>query len=314
MVGGFQDLLSVREDVGAALASGRPVVALESTIIAHGMPYPRNVETALQAEAEARAGGALAATVGILDGRLCIGLTHEQIERLAHAGDVMKVSRRDFALALSAKRAGATTVCGTMLAAHLAGIPVFATGGIGGVHRGAQQSFDISADLLELARTPVIVVSAGAKAILDLAKTLEFLETRGVPVIGYRTRCFPAFYSSESDLELDLGADTPQQVAEIYRTQRALGLSQGLLVANPVAREHEIPRDVMEGYIREALKSLDEQGVSGKAVTPFLLSRIVELSGQAALETNVQLLLNNVRLASGIARALSPESGAGRLA
>lgn len=304
-------LLSVREDVRAALGSGRPVIALESTIIAHGMPYPRNVQTALRAEAEASSAGALAATVGLLEGRIRVGLTPDEIERLAHAGGVMKASRRDFAFALAGKHTGATTVCGTMIAAHLAGIAVFATGGIGGVHRGAAQSFDISADLLELARTPVIVVSAGAKAILDLPKTLEYLETQGVPVIGYQTRRFPAFYSSDSGLDLDLFADTPEEVALVYRIQRALGLSAGILIANPVPKEHEIPREAMEGYIREATQDLERNAIHGKAVTPFLLSRIVELSGGAALETNVQLLLANVRLACAIACALDPEGGGG---
>lgn len=310
----LRDIVSIREDVRSALAAGLPVIALESTIIAHGMPYPRNVETALQAEATARAAGVLAATVGILDGRVRVGLTRDEIETLARADDVIKVSRRDFAFAVAEGRTGATTVCGTMLAAGLAGIPVFATGGIGGVHRGAEQSLDISADLLELARTPVIVVSAGAKAILDLPKTLEYLETQGVPVVGYRTGSFPAFYSCESDLPLDLRADSPEQIAALYRTHRALGLSQGILVANPVPREHEVPREAMEGHIRRALQDLESQGISGKAVTPFLLARIVELSGGRALETNVQLLLSNVRLAGEVAWALSREGGVGRTA
>jgi pseudouridine-5'-phosphate glycosidase len=190
-----------------------------------------------------------------------------------------------------------------MIAAHLAGIRVFATGGIGGVHRGAAESYDISADLLELARTPLIVVSAGAKAILDLPKTLEFLETRGVPVLGYRTSLFPAFYSSESDLPLDLVVDSPQQIIAVYRTQRSLGFEQSVLVANPVAKEHEIPREIMEGYLHTALEELDQAGVTGKQVTPFLLDKVLELSGGKSLETNIELLLNNVRLASGIARA-----------
>jgi pseudouridine-5'-phosphate glycosidase len=302
----LRSLISLRPDVRSALAAGRPVIALESTIIAHGMPYPRIVETALKAEAEATVGGVVAATIGILDGRICVGLTHDQIERLGHAGDVLKVSRRDLAFALAGKHPGATTVCATMLAAHLAGLQVFATGGIGGVHRGAGDSFDVSADLLELSRTPVVVVSAGAKAILDLAKTLEYLETQGVPVVGYRTRRFPAFYSVDSGLELDCAVDSPEEIASLMRTQRALGLSQGILVANPVPREHEIPREKMERSIEQALRDMAARGISGKAVTPYLLSRVVELSGGAALETNVRLLLSNVHLACGIARALSP--------
>jgi pseudouridine-5'-phosphate glycosidase len=307
----LRSLISLREDVEGALASGRPVIALESTIIAHGMPYPRNVDTALRAEAEAQAAGVLAATIAILEGRIRIGLTSDEIEALARGSDVLKVSRRDLAFAVAGKHTGATTVCATMIAAHLAGLTVFATGGIGGVHRGGEQSLDVSADLVELSRTPVIVVSAGAKAILDLPRTLEYLETLGVPVVGYRTRHFPAFYSADSGLILDCSADTPEEIASLYRTQRALGLSQGVLVANPVPREHEIPREEMDRTVERALHDMTDRGVTGKAVTPFLLARVVELSGGAALETNVQLLLANVRLAAGIARALSAEQSSG---
>jgi pseudouridine-5'-phosphate glycosidase len=297
--------LNVREDVAEALRSRRPVIALESTIIAHGLPRPRNVEVALQAEEEARKLGVVPATIGILEGRVMIGLEPEQIELLGTTDEVLKVSRKDFAYALAAGRVGATTVCGTMMAAHLAGILVFATGGIGGVHRGAEQSFDISADLLELSRTPVIVVSAGAKSILDLPKTLEFLETRGVPVLGYNTSLFPAFYSAESELALDLSVESPEQIAAVYRMQRTLGFEQGLLVANPVPKEHEIPRKTMEEYIGTALAELDRAGVIGKQVTPFLLSRVLELSGGKSLDANIELLFNNVRLACRIAGALS---------
>jgi pseudouridine-5'-phosphate glycosidase len=298
-----KEYLSIRRDVAAAIESRRPVVALESTIIAHGLPRPRNVEIALQAEEEARRLGAVPATIGILEGRIVVGLEPGQIELLGTRDDVLKVSRKDCTLAL--RRIGATTVCATMMAAHLAGIPVFATGGIGGVHRGAEESFDISADLLELARTPVIVVSAGAKSILDLPKTLEFLETRGVPVLGYRTSLFPAFYSAESELVLDLVVETPEQIAAVYRTQRSLGFDQGLLVANPLPKEHEIPRKTMDGYLRTVLAELDRFGVTGKQVTPFLLSRVLELSGGRSLDSNIELLFNNVQLACGIARALS---------
>jgi pseudouridine-5'-phosphate glycosidase len=300
--------LSVRPDVAEAIRLQRPVIAMESTIIAHGLPRPQNVKIALQAEEEARKLGVLPATVGILEGRIVIGLEPEQIERLGTEDQVLKVSRKDFAYALATDRIGATTVCGTMIAAHLAGIRVFATGGIGGVHRGAVQSFDISADLLELSRTPVIVVSAGAKSILDLPKTLEFLETRGVPVLGYKTSLFPAFYSAESDLALDLVVETPQQVAAVYGMQRSLGFEQGLLVANPVPKEHEVPRETMEGYLSTALAELDREGVTGKQVTPFLLSRVLELSGGKSLESNIELLFNNVRLACGIAGCLSAET------
>ena len=300
----MKEYLSIRREVAEAIDARRPVVALESTIIAHGLPRPQNVEIALKAEEEARKLGVVPATIGVLEGRIVIGLESEQIELLGKEEGVLKVSRKDFACALAAKRIGATTVCGTMIAAHLAGIRVFATGGIGGVHRGAEQSFDISADLLELSRTPVIVVSAGAKSILDLPKTLEFLETRGVPVLGYRTSLFPAFYSTESDLTLDLTAESPEQVADVYRTQRSLGLEQGILVANPVPKEHEIPRKTMEGYLGTALAELDRAGVTGKQVTPFLLSRVFELSGGRSLETNIELLFNNVRLGCRIAQAL----------
>jgi pseudouridine-5'-phosphate glycosidase len=300
-----KEYLSIRPDVAEAIRLGNPVIAMESTIIAHGLPRPQNVEIALQAEEEVRKLGVVPATVGILEGRVVIGLEPEQIELLGTAEEVLKVSRRDYAYALTSERVGATTVCGTMIAAHLAGIPVFATGGIGGVHRGAEQSFDVSADLLELSRTPVVVVSAGAKSILDLPKTLELLETRGVPVLGYRTSLFPAFYSAESDLDLDLVVESPEQIASVYRAQRSLDLEQGILVANPVPKEHEIPRETMEGYLSTALKELDQAGVTGKQVTPFLLSRVFELSGGKSLQTNVELLFNNVRLACEIAKTLA---------
>jgi len=299
-----RDYLNIRDDVVEAIREGRPVIALESTIIAHGLPRPQNVEVALKAEEETRKLGVVPATVGILGGEVVVGLSPEQIDVLGSEDDVLKVSRRDFAYALATKRKGATTVCGTMLGAHLAGIRVFATGGIGGVHRGAGESFDISADLLELSRTPLIVVSAGAKAILDLAKTLEFLETRGVPVIGYRTSLFPAFYSAESELALDLVVESPEEVAALYRMQRSLGFDQGLLVANPVPKNHEIPREIMERYMQTALEDLDRAGVAGKQVTPFLLARVLELSGGKSLQTNIELLFNNVRLACRIAAAL----------
>jgi pseudouridine-5'-phosphate glycosidase len=297
--------LDIQPEVADAIQVGRPVVALESTIIAHGLPRPRNVEVARQAEGEARKSGVVPATVGIVEGRIVIGLNSEQIELMGTSDEVLKVSRRDFAYAVALGKTGATTVCGTMMAADLAGIRVFATGGIGGVHRGAAESFDVSADLLELSRSPLIVVSAGAKAILDLSKTLEFLETHGVPVLGYRTDRFPAFYSSESELALDLVVDTPEQIAEVYQAQRALGLRQGLLVANPVPKEYEIPRADMERYLRTALGEL--KGLTGKQVTPFLLSRVLQLSGGKSLQTNIELLLNNVRLACGIAKSLKSD-------
>ena len=300
----MKNYLNVREDVAEAIREGRPVIALESTIIAHGLPRPQNVEVALQAEEEAIKLGVVPATVGILGGEVVVGLSPEQIKVLGNEDDVLKVSRRDFAYALATKRKGATTVCGTMLGAHLAGIEVFATGGIGGVHRGAAESFDISADLLELSRTPLIVVSAGAKAILDLPKTLEFLETLGVPVLGYGTSLFPAFYSAESELPLDLVVNSPEEIAAVYRVQQSFGFEQGLLVANPVPKNHEIPRETMERYLQTALVELDRSGVTGKEVTPFLLAKVLELSGGKSLQTNIELLFNNVRLACEIAASL----------
>ena len=297
--------MAVRPEVRQALDRGRPVVALESTIIAHGMPRPKNVETALSAEAAARELGVVPATVGFLGGRLCIGLEPGQIERLGTAPQVWKASRRDFPWVQARGLDAATTVSGTMLAAHLAGIAVFATGGIGGAHRGAEESFDVSADLHELARTPVLVVSAGAKAILDLPKTLEVLETLGVPVIGYRTAEFPAFYSVHSGLALEMRADSPGELAAAFRAQRLLGLEQGMLAANPIPREAEIPRAEMDGYLARAREAMAREGVEGKRVTPFMLGKVLEFSGGRSLEANVALLLNNVRLACAVAAALA---------
>lgn len=300
----MSDHLVLSEEVRAAIAAGAPVLALESTIIAHGLPRPRNVEVALQAEAEARALGVVPATVGLFDGRLCVGLEASQIEALGAAEGALKVSRRDLAAALASRRLGATTVSGTMLAAQRAGIRVFATGGIGGVHRGGEQSMDVSADLLELARTPLVVISAGAKAILDLPRTLEVLETHGVPVVGYGADEFPAFYSRSSGLALELRADTPEEVARLYRAQRALDLEQAILVANPIPAASEIPRAQIEAFVAGALEEAARQGITGKRVTPFLLSRVLSLSGGRSLEANVALLLNNVRLGCAVARCL----------
>ena len=301
--------MRISPEVRDAVQSGRPVVAFESTIISHGMPYPRNRDTAMTAEAIARAAGAVPATVAVLDGRLAVGLQEGELERLATESDVLKVSRRDLAWALAAGRTGATTVSATMFAAFRAGIDVFATGGIGGVHRGAEVSFDISADLTELASTSVCVVSAGAKAILDIARTLEMLETLGVPVVGFATREFPAFYSRSSGLPAPLYVDTAEEVAEMLGAQRALGLAQGILVALPVPAAQEIPRDTMEAWIERATGELSQRGISGKGVTPFLLSRIMDLSGGASLESNVNLFHNNVRLACRIAAACANARG-----
>jgi len=299
------EALALSPEVAEAVARKRPVLAFESTIISHGMPYPRNVETAREAERIARKQGVVPATIAVLDGRVAVGLSDAQLERLAQEKGVLKVSRRDMAWALAERRTGATTVSATMLAAARAGISVFATGGIGGVHRGAQDTFDISADLSELACTSVLVVSAGAKAILDLPRTLEVLETLGVPVVGYGTDEFPAFYSRGSGLPIALRVDSPAQAAAMLRSQRSLGFPQGILVANPVPAEFEIPRQVMERWIDQALSDLGRRGVTGKAVTPFLLSRIVELSGGKSLETNVKLFHNNVQLGAGIAVELA---------
>jgi pseudouridine-5'-phosphate glycosidase len=290
-------------EVAEALAAARPVLAFESTIISHGMPYPRNVETALAAESIAREAGVIPATVAVLDGKIVVGVDRDELERLATERGLLKISRRDVSAALALGRSGATTVSATMLAARMAGIELFATGGIGGVHRGVCESFDISADLSELACTPVCVVSAGAKAILDLPKTLEVLETLGVPVIGYRTSEFPAFYSRSSGLPVGLRADTPAEVAAIFRAHKALGLPQGILVANPIPEQWEIPREAMERHVTRAMSDLEARGIRGKQVTPFLLARIVELSGGDALETNVHLFHSNVSLACEIARA-----------
>ncbi|HVO39778.1 MAG TPA: pseudouridine-5'-phosphate glycosidase [Spirochaetia bacterium] len=295
-------------EVAEALAAARPVLAFESTIISHGMPYPRNLETALAAEQIARGIGAVPATIAVMDGRIAIGLSKQQLERLAREKDVLKISRRDVAWALSRRRIGATTVSATMLAARLAGISVFSTGGLGGVHRGALDTFDISADLSELASTSVLVVSAGAKAILDLPRTLEVLETLGVPVLAYRTDEFPAFYSRSSGLPLSLRIDSPAEAAAAFVAQRRLGLPQGMLVANPVPPEWEIPRDTMDRWIQSAMDDLARRQISGKAVTPFLLSRIVELSDGKSLETNIQLFHSNVRLGAQIAVELGRQA------
>ena len=299
----MKPLVKVDPRVRAALDARQPVIALESTIIAHGMPFPHNLETALRAQAIACEEGCLAATVAALDGSLRVGLQDAEIEMLARAEGVLKLSRRDLAYALASGKPGATTVSATMVAAAMAGIIVFATGGIGGVHRGG--SGDVSADLTELARTPVIVVSAGPKAILDLPLTLELLETLGVPVVGYGTDELPAFYSRSSGLPVAFRLDTPGEVAALYRKQRALGLEQGLLVANPVPPEHEIPRPEVERWIEAALAEAGRRRVRGKEVTPFLLGRVVEASGGRALETNKRLLEGNVRVACAIARELA---------
>ncbi len=294
--------LDIHPDVAQALAERRPVVALESTIISHGMPYPDNVATALRVEQEIRAHGAVPATIAVIGGRLKAGLAPDQIEALGRNGpEVAKVSRRDLPFIVTSGAMGATTVASTMVIAAMAGIRVFATGGIGGVHRGAQQSFDVSADLQELARTSVAVVCAGAKSILDLPLTLEYLETHGVPVIGYRTDSLPAFFTVDSDCGVDCRLDSAQQIAQAMHAKWAMGLQGGLVVANPVPRQFALPRARVDAAIAQALREAAGQQVSGKAVTPFLLARVSELTGGDSLATNIELVLNNARLASAIA-------------
>jgi pseudouridine-5'-phosphate glycosidase len=297
------DHLSVKPEVARAIAARRPVVALESTVISHGLPYPRNLDLARRMEEAVRAAGAVPATVAILDGRIRVGLDDEDLERLATEPDVRKVSRRDMPIALATGRPGATTVAGTMIAAELAGIRVFATGGIGGVHRGAETSMDVSADLEELARSPVAVVCAGAKAILDLPKTLEVLETRGVPVIGLGTDRFPAFYTADSGLPVDHAAADAAEVARILRTKWTLGLDGGVLVANPIPAAAALPRDVVEAAVATAVAEAAAAGIVGKDATPFLLRRMEALTGGRSVEANIALLLANASAAGAVAVA-----------
>ncbi|MCE5202744.1 MAG: pseudouridine-5'-phosphate glycosidase [Actinomycetia bacterium] len=296
--------LDVSAEVRSALESGKPVVALESTIISHGFPYPANVECAVTAEQVAREHGAVPATIAIIGGVVRVGLGRDDIEHLATAPGIAKASRRDIATLVARGSDGATTVAGTMLIASLAGIRVFATGGIGGVHRGGAESMDISADLTELASTPVTVVCAGAKSVLDLRLTLEYLETHGVPVLGYRTDEFPAFYTRTSGLGVDARVETPQEVAEIMRVREELGVAGGMVVANPIPREHEIPHEEIDGVIDRALAEAAKSGVRGKDVTPFLLARIHALTSGRSETANKELVYHNVELASQIASAM----------
>jgi pseudouridine-5'-phosphate glycosidase len=301
----MHEYLKATPEVAEALAAGRPVVALESTIISHGFPYPANVQCAREAERIAREEGAVPATVAVLGGQLRVGLSDAEIEYLGTTPGIAKASRRDMATLLARREDGATTVAGTMIVAALAGIRVFATGGIGGVHRGAPESFDISADLQELARTDVAVVCAGAKSILDLPLTLEYLETHGVPVLGFRTDEFPAFYSRTSGLGVDARLETPDEIAEVLRVRRALGITGGVVVVDPIPAQYELPHTEIDSVVERALADAAAQGVSGKAVTPFLLGRIHELTAGGSEEANKQLVYNNVRLAAQIAGALS---------
>jgi pseudouridylate synthase len=301
----LKDVLVFSEEVAKAMKENKPIVALESTIISHGMPYPQNVETAKEVEQLIRENGAVPATIAILDGKIKIGVNEEELEFLGTSKEIEKVSRRDLPYVIAMKKHGATTVAATMICANMAGIKVFATGGIGGVHRGAERTMDISADLQELARTNVAVVCAGAKSILDLGLTLEYLETNGVPVIGYGTETFPAFYSSTSPFKVNYRIDTPEEIAKLIATKWELGLNGGLIIANPIPKEEELEESYINSIIEEALKEAEEKQIAGKAVTPFLLDKVKTLTGGKSLEANIALVKNNAILAAKIAASLS---------
>jgi pseudouridine-5'-phosphate glycosidase len=300
----MQSFLQFSPEVQAARTAGRAIVALESTIISHGMPYPQNVQTAREVEQLIRDAGAVPATIAIIDGKICIGLADEQLELLGQSSDALKVSRRDLAYVLATHKLGATTVAATMICAQLAGIEVFVTGGIGGVHRGAETSFDISADLQELAQTGVAVVCAGVKSILDIGLTLEYLETHGVPVVSVGQPGFPAFFTRESGFDADFQLDSPEEQARFIRTKWRLGLQGGVVVSNPVPAAAAMPNDEIDAIIAQALGEADQQGVKGKAVTPFLLARIKELTGGRSLATNIALVKHNALVGARLAVAL----------
>jgi pseudouridine-5'-phosphate glycosidase len=304
----MQSFLQFSPEVDAARAAGRPIVALESTIISHGMPYPQNVQTAREVEQVIREAGAVPATIAIIDGRICVGLADEQLELLGQSKDAMKVSRRDLPYVLATKKLGATTVAATMICAQLAGIEVFVTGGIGGVHRGAETSFDISADLQELARTSVAVVCAGVKSILDIGLTLEYLETHGVPVVSVGQPAFPAFFTRDSGFAADFQLDTPSEQARFIRTKWQLGLAGGVVVSNPVPLASAMQGDEIDAIIAKALDEAQQQGVKGKAVTPFLLARIKELTGGRSLATNIALVKHNALVGARLASALAVDA------
>ena len=298
-------LMSISEEVKKAIENGQPVVALESTIISHGMPYPQNVETAMKVESIIREGGAIPATIGIIDGVGVIGMNPEEIEEFGSRKGIAKVSRRDLPVILAQKMWGATTVATTMIFAAKAGIEVFVTGGIGGVHRGAAESFDISADLQELANTNVTVICAGAKAILDLPLTLEYLETFGVPVLGYQTEDLAAFYSTSSGLKLDVAINTPEEIAAIIQAKREFGLDGGLVISNPIPNEYALENSYIDVYIEKALSDMEQQGVRGKDSTPFLLAAIKEATEGKSLVANIELVYNNARLGAKVAKSLA---------
>lgn len=301
----MNNFLHISDEIKAALLGGDPIVALESTIITHGLPWPENKEIALELEAVIHEEGAVPATIGIIDGKMIVGLSKEQVISMAQMTDVVKASRRDLATVCGLKKHASTTVAATMIIAEMAGIRLFATGGIGGVHRGAELDFDISADLTELAKSKVAVVCAGAKSILDLPKTLEFLETQGVPLIGYGTKDFPAFHSRESGLRLDASVETPMEAAAILKARDELALGGGELFANPIPAQNAIPKETVDGWVTKALDLAAKEKITGKAVTPFLLSKLAELSGGESIEANLALILNNARVASRIAMAYS---------
>jgi pseudouridine-5'-phosphate glycosidase len=300
----MNDLIQLSPEVAAARTAGRPIVALESTIIAHGMPWPQNLETAREVEDVIRAEGAVPATIAVIGGRIRVGLTNDELQQLAQAPDAMKLSRRDLPFAIATGRLGATTVAATMICAHLAGIEVFVTGGIGGVHRGGAETFDISADLQELARTPVAVVCAGAKSILDLGLTLEYLETHGVPVLSIGQDNFAAFFTPDSGLKADFRMDAAEEQARFIRAKWALGLSGGVVVSNPVPAAQAMPRAEIDAITAQALAEGEQQGIHGKAITPFLLARIKALTGGRSLATNIALVRNNAVAGARLARAL----------
>ena len=301
----LRNYLDIKPEVAKALEEGLAVVALESTIISHGMPYPRNVETALKVEEIIRENGAVPATVAIINGRLKVGLTREEIEVLGSGKNIIKTSRRDIPFIVANKADGATTVASTMIIAALAGVKVFATGGIGGVHRGAQETFDISADLQELAHTNVAVICAGAKSILDIGLTLEYLETQGVPVVGFGTDELPAFYTRKSGFGVDYRVDSADMLAAALKAKWDLGLNGGVVVANPIPEKYEMDYDAITNAIENALKELSEKGIKGKESTPFLLGKVKEITGGASLESNIQLVYNNAKVGAQIAVELA---------
>lgn len=298
-------MIYINPEVEEAIKNNVPVVALESTIISHGMPYPKNVQTALKVEAEIRKLGAIPATIGIIDGQPIVGMSPNQIEEFGKRQGVIKVSRRDLPVVYAKKLWGATTVSATMILAHQAGIEVFVTGGIGGVHKEAQQTMDISCDLQELAKTDVTVVCAGAKAILDLPLTLEYLETMGVPVLGYQTEELPAFYSQTSGLKVDYQVDSPEEIAQIIYEKRSNHLGGGILITNPIPKEYNIEHKIIDAAIAKALADMKKEGIKGKECTPFLLKRVVEITGGFSLQANIALVLNNARLGANIAKELT---------